>query len=166
MMRVAGAICAMLLVIVPAAAQDQGPYVVSPGVGIGTIKLGMSITMASAILGTPNRADLLQEPAVPARRGTHSYTWPDRHLVVETDASGSIFYIGAAMPGVATADGLGCGSNMDDVQDRLGVPAESFPVGHSVRMIYDHLGIQFSVSMVVGTDFYHRVEAVGVFAPR
>jgi hypothetical protein len=164
MARLAAALCAIALAALPAAAQGQGSYLVSAGAGIGAIKLGMSIGMASAMLGAPERRSTLQEPALPPPDGARAYAWPDRHLVVETNGSGTIYYV-AATADAATTDGLGCGSNMDEVQERLGVPSRSFPVGHSIRMVYDELGIQFSVSMVVGTDSYHRVEAVGVFSP-
>ncbi|GEM_PF-1928580 len=163
--RLAAIVCAVLLTASPAAAQ-QTRYLVVPGVGIGPIKLGMSIATVAQMLGEPMPSDNLLEPGISEPNGTHGYSWRDRHVFVETNSAGTVYYVGAAMPGVVTAEGFGYGTDMDEVQDRLGVPSRMVPVGNSIRMIYDERGIQFAVSMLVGTDHYHKVDAVGVFAPR
>jgi hypothetical protein len=163
--RLAAIACAVLLTASPAAAQ-QTRYLVVPGVGIGPIKLGMSIATVAQMLGEPTPSDDLLEPGIPELDGTHGYSWRDRHIFVETNRAGTVYYVGVAMPGVVTSEGFGYGTDMDEVQDRLGVPSRTVPVGNSIRMIYDELGVQFAVSMLVGTDHYHKVDAVGVFAPR
>ncbi len=151
----------LLSLVVASAAIAQGvpdQFLITPGVGIGPVRLGMHIADIAKILGTPKPAAKFRGPVLPTPEGAVVYSWPDAHLVAETDAAGFIYWVSVTdHPTAATSDGLKYGSSAGEVRTRMGDPSRSLPVDDTLRLVYDQRGVQFTI-------WHGKVVAIGVFA--
>lgn len=169
MRRFACMVAVALLLAAPAIAQavpDQ--YLITPGVGIGPVRIGMHIADATKILGTPALARRFEHGAVlPTPDGATSYQW-NNGLTAQTDRAGTIYFLGENDWRYATPEGLHVKSAEADIRSKLGDPSR---VVHEntwdfAFVMYDHAGIGFLIRTAPNMPDAHTVIQIGVFVPR
>ncbi len=141
---------------------------IAPGVGIGQIRLGMSVQEAYQILGREGRKESLPgalgESYARERYGTGAvalHRWflrPlfvselfDPHILVLEDQSGRVGAVGVqAAREFRTVEGLGPGSGEAEIRQRYGTPASVAERGgyEADRMlVYGPAGIRFRIML-------------------
>jgi hypothetical protein len=177
MRRVAGAIILVLFVAGAGLAQSVDPYLVTPGKGIGPLTIGMTITDATKLLGTPQQATTkINSVVLPVPEGALVFVWPPTSsstgvtgnvgFRVVTDHAGLIYEIQSPFDQrVHTADGLRIGSKQQDVTNALGAPDRQADAGTEQFLIYDRQGVVF---LVETGQFRNRglVNGIWVIAPK
>ncbi|HXX37723.1 MAG TPA: hypothetical protein VEP50_06150 [bacterium] len=135
-------------------------YLVVPGVGIGSVKLGMPVGQVEAVLGTPAKVDR------DAR--TVWYTWRDvqrgslRSLAVET-VDGLVILISVAHDErYRTSEGIGAGDTVQAVRDAFGRPSGVLHLPGYDMIEYKARGVTFVVD--TGSKDPHHVTGVVVAA--
>jgi hypothetical protein len=170
-----------VLATTPALAQPAtDPFLITPGVGIGPIALGMSITDVTKVLGTPHPAEtkfrsiVLQVPD-----GSLGFAWdpsPEAKrqgagtfdgFVVITDKAGAVYEVQSPFDNrYHTAQGLHVGSRPSDVMAALGTPSRQPASGHEQFYVYDQRGIALLIQTNRQAPNVGLVNGVWVFAPR
>ena len=179
MRRLACAVCVLLVLAVPAIAQtDQ--FLITPGEGIGQIQIGMSVTDATRILGTPKPATTkIDSVVLPIPEGTVAFRWDaspevrqqggsaDDGFEVITDKTGTVYEVQGSFDNrYHTAEGLHVGSKPSDVTDALSTPSRELTNGHERFYVYDNRGIAFLTQNNRRASNYGLVNGIWIFAPR
>jgi len=142
-------------------------YLITPGVGIGPIRIGLHIGQVTGILGTP-------KSTISGRDGSVVYTWFDpkerrkEGLGVRTFQNGVIDLIWAQNDArYHTPNGIHPGSTEADLNAAFGVPPrmEKSQTGGTDNLWYDAQGIRFSINRVTSLRFYNQVFSIEVFRP-
>ncbi len=158
MRHLAYAVSIALLLAVPTIAQAPDPqFLITPGVGIGPLKIGMHIDDAARILGTPRLVPVFHVPPTPD--DPRLYRW-NGDFAAETDSKGVIHYLWTSDSRYATLEGLRAGSDEAEVRPRLGEPSRVVRRAGTI-FSYDYAGIQFYIQTKT-----HIVIEIAVFAPR
>lgn len=142
-------------------ATAAGSLIITPLVGVGELKFGMSKDQAIEVLGEPER---MQVPMCLEyiSKGMMVMTpgdSPDEYAV-----SGLLFSVSSAPDGspgkceYKTADGIGMGSTLEDLQKAFGKPSAVQNVGPRLQVDYMAIGASFTLSKnrVVHMAFYAR----------
>lgn len=180
MRRLACAVGMALLVAAPAIAQAPDPqFLISLGAGIGPLRIGMSITDAVAVLGTPKVTRQMPSGVL--------YTWYDltefengttqRMPSVDPNAGGgldvtctpagrieavSAFYA----PQYVTGNGLHTGVRESDVRAAMGEPSKIVTSEDWHFLRYASKGVTFRVLDRRGLNGSGTVYLITVFAPQ
>jgi len=162
-LRQAAALVVVILVAGPAAAQNAGSdWLIVPGVGIGTVRLGMPVADVLRIAGPSQDA---YSHGVGPETGGRLYYWftTQGSRTAQTNDGGRVWTLGVfGDPQFATPAGLHVGSTPADVEQAMGTPSRVSRDDAQDRsqFVYDGSGIAF----VVGGD-PARVAGILVFEP-
>ncbi len=151
-----------------------------PGQRIGPLRVGMSITDATALMGTPKPAITnLVSVVLTLPDGSTVFRWPPSSEAqqygansndgfgVVADKAGAIFEIQGPFDGrYHTAEGLHVGSKVSEVTKTLGAPPRQPTSGHERFYVYDQPGIVMLVQDNRGASNYGLVNGMWVFSPR
>lgn len=160
----------VMMFTIPAHAQQstREPLVITPGIGIGSVKLGMKIDDAIAVMGdaTPEPLGSPYGGPVVIQRplGALRYSWAK--IVAQTNSQHVIYAIFTRHPEPMTAQGLHVGSDAAAVRSAMGEPSRVLSTSDWETLAYDSQGISFDIGNSQGMQYYRKVLEVGVFAPR
>ena len=153
--------------VVPAdgSAVPSGQFLVAPGQGVGPLRLGMRLRDVTAVLGAPQSTWTFLD-------GRHVYRWfqppSNSGLGVGVDVTGTVDRIWALNDArYSTSTRLHVGSTEAQVTAALGNPTQSLFDAqlHLRKLIYEQMGLWFSIQLDQRYGFYNQVFEVGVIAP-
>jgi hypothetical protein len=172
-----------VLVAGSALAQPAGdPFLIMPGVGIGPVTVGMTVTDAVRIFGTPKPATTkLVSIVLPIPDGSLAFWWDPSPEVrqqgggvndgfeVITDKAGTVYEVQGPFDNrFHTAEGLRVGSKASDVTGAFGTPSRE-PTSKSGRTrfyVYDQRGIAWLIQNDHSLYNFGLVNGIWVFTPR
>jgi hypothetical protein len=162
-----------------AVAQPTDDLLIMPGVRIGPLKVGMTITDATQIFGTPKPATTkLVSLVLPVPDGALAFHWdpsPEAQkqgarfqgFDIITDRTGIVYEVQGPFDNrYHTSEGLHVGSKVGEVTAGFGTPSRQLTNGHERYYIYDQRGIVFLVQDDRKASNYDLVNGVWVFAGR
>src|SRR5260370_931721 len=168
-MRYAFGLIALILLLVPSAlAQVNADHIITPGVGIGPLKIGMSITSATAAVGTPRgtlepRAEMLASGVGMIPDGSTAYFWYEYTYVRKGTArstgglraiasrDGTLVWVQADYaPEFVTANGVHTGLYEPQVHRIMGDPTRI------VKLLGVHAIVYPGIAMIVADDPKYR----------
>lgn len=163
------AVVTVLLMAGPAAAQPtvDPSHLITPGAGIGPVKLGMTIGDATTLLGTPNPGQAFGQGAIlPTPEGAIAYVWQMSGFHAEVDRAGVIYDIGISENALyASADGLHVGVTPAAVLTKWGSPSRTGRSGSIEWLAYDARGVLCLVSRDPASPRNGKVIRIDVFKP-
>ena len=162
------AVVTALLVAGHVAAQPtvDPAHLITPGVGIGPLKLGMTICGATALIGVPNPGQMFQGAVLPTPDGAIAYFWRMSGFHAEVDRATVIYDIGISEdPLYATSDGLHAGLTLAATRAKWGSPSRTGRSGSIAWFAYDSRGLLFFVSRESGSSWNGKVIRIDVFSP-
>lgn len=167
-MRVLAVVCIMVFVVTSATLAQppaDSAHLITPGVGIGPIRLGMVVSDVIRLLGMPRAAQVLSRSRVLSRAGATAFYWPNSKLLVEADGAGVVYDIATLNDSrCITADGLHDGLSPADIQEKWGPPSR---IAHAQTgnklLVYDSRGVTFFISRN-GTRA-SKIVRIDVFTP-
>lgn len=133
-------------------------HLISPGEGIGQIRIGMEIDEVARILGPAK-----QEPL--DTNGNSLYSWGTQHFFAWAQNDGTVFTLGTSDREYTTRDNLHVGSAEADVRSVLGEPSRVDEDGQFRRLWYDTLGLRFSIFTGSG-PMMGTVATIMIYKPR
>jgi hypothetical protein len=162
-----------------AQAQPTDDLLIMPGVRIGPIKIGMNITDATKIFGTPKPATTkLVSVVLPVPDGSLAFGWEPsveakrqgaefQGFHVITDQAGMIYEVQSPFDNrYHTSEGLHVGSKASEVTAVFGAPSRQLTQGHERYYVYDQRGIAFLLQNDRKATNYDLVNGIWVFAGR
>ncbi len=132
------AVSGMLMGQAAGAAQER-TAVITPGVGISPVRLGMTFAQTRALLG--RHPILSQSKRIGFGKRYVEYQWRDGAFVVGLvgrPGRERVARVGTTLRGERTREGVGPGSTMTEVRSRLaarGVRCESLQLGYSYELL-------------------------------
>jgi len=165
---VALVICALIPLVAGCqqqAAQDT-KYLISPGGGIGSVRIGMPMSDATSVLGPPKST----------RGGTAGetfYAWFDTadntaHGLYVVALADHVIRAGVHYdPQYVTPVGLRTGVNEGQVESAMGEPSRVVSYGLDAHgLVYNNLGIGFTIIDGARVRGYRTVAEIDVFGPQ
>ena len=125
-----------------AAWSSSASIVIEPGVAIGTMHSGMTISQVIAELGQPDTTVVLGSPEI---NGALNYT--NIGLTVIPSAEGVVHSVGVSSPFAGrTKEGIGMGASRADIIKVYGEPTAAKPVPPDIEVLrYEQLGVRFQL---------------------
>jgi hypothetical protein len=158
-------------------ATDQ--FLVVPGQRIGPVRLGMTLSEATQILGTPQPGDRnVTSIVLPFEHGVLDFSWAPavtdpttkeggRGYDVIFSAAGAAIEVQAPFdPRYGTVEGVHIDSLLAEMLAKLGPPDRQKSVGTADFKIYDRRGLAVLVVNDRQYKNYGKVNGLWVFAPR
>jgi hypothetical protein len=141
-------------------------HLITPGVGIGPLKLVMTISDATALIGVPNPGQTFQGAVLPTPDGAIAYFWQISGFHAEVDRATVIYDIGISEdPLYATPDGLHAGLTLAATRAKWGSPSRTGRSGSIEWFAYDSRGLLFFVSRDSGSPWNGKVIRIDVYSP-
>jgi|GEM_PF-2515562 len=151
-----------------------------PGQRIGLLRVGMSITDAAAVMGTPKPANTkIVSVVLPVPVGATAFEWPPSSeaqrqgagphdgFAVITDKAGMVYEIQSTFDRrYHTVEGVHVGSKLTDVTNAFGAPTSEKTSGHERLYVYDQRGIVILFQDNRQISNYGLVNGFWVLAPR
>lgn len=146
------AVAGIIVLVVTSATLAQPPvdsaHLITPGVGVGPIRLGMVVSDVVRLLGMPRPALALSQSPLRSHSGTTAFYWPNSKLLVEADGAGVVYDIATVNDSrCITADGVHDGLTQVDLQKKWGPPSR---IAHAQTgndlLVYDSRGVTFFIS--------------------
>jgi len=182
-MRPAFALIAVILLLVPSAlAQVDANHLITPGVGIGPLKIGIGISGTTAAMGTPRgtlqpRAEWLASVVgvIPDSSTTYffyDYTYTGKGksksvggLRAIASRDGTLVWVQADYaPEFVTVAGVHTGLSESQVRSIMGDPTRTVKLLGGHALVYP--GVAMTVVDNPDLTGYRSVVQIGVFPPR